>query len=335
MADNGGRERTPRNLQGLLRLAVAEQGGPTEGASAAPSSALSSLSQAEIVERRRFLDSVLNSMSTDVVGIMRNSIDILLKPETESTNEEEETNEKIEALDQLMELVDNLDFATDFEKIGGFSILQPCLKSENAAIRHKTAELIAELVQNHPYCQKAAKDCKLLEDLLRLLDFDEDETVRIKCLYAISALLRDNVEAQDEFTERDGFSVVLRAIQSDVEKLKIKSAFLLSALCSQRPSIKDTLCNMGFVEQLIALIQKDHEPAQEHVIAALLSLVTDHQSGIQECQREELNLKNILNEKIKLLTGTDQYLEELEYCNKLMAACFNHSDNENNHFEER
>lgn len=54
----------------------------------------------------------------------------------------------------------------------------------------------------------------------------------------------------------DGYSVLLRALQSPVEKLQIKSAFLLSNLCSKEDStdIKHTLVKMGFIEQAVGLL---------------------------------------------------------------------------------
>ena len=56
----------------------------------------------------------------------------------------------------------------------------------------------------------------------------------------------------------DGYSVLLRAMQSSVEKLQIKSAFLLSSLCSRNNSndIKYTLVKMGFIEQAAGLLSR-------------------------------------------------------------------------------
>jgi hypothetical protein len=45
-----------------------------------------------------------------------------------------------------------------------------------------------------------------------------------------TGLVRDFPDAQKEFTDNDGFSVLMRAMQQDVEKLKIKAAFMLSAV---------------------------------------------------------------------------------------------------------
>lgn len=58
---------------------------------------------------------------------------------------------------------------------------------------------------------------------------------------SVSGLVRDNEEALKEFGNADGYSVLLRALQSDVVKLNIKAAFLLTALCSQNPDIKGFL----------------------------------------------------------------------------------------------
>lgn len=54
----------------------------------------------------------------------------------------------------------------------------------------------------------------------------------------------------------DGYSVLLRAMQSPVEKLQIKSAFLLSSLCNKDGSndVKYILIKMGFVEQAAGLL---------------------------------------------------------------------------------
>jgi len=54
----------------------------------------------------------------------------------------------------------------------------------------------------------------------------------------------------------DGYSVLLRAMQSSIEKLQIKSAFLLSSLCSRNNAndVKYTLVKMGFIEQAAGLL---------------------------------------------------------------------------------
>lgn len=103
-------------------------------------------------------------------------------------------------------------------------------------------------------------EANVLPTLLSMVDTDINDIVRIKALYAVSCkyrsvnlnssvilvltvnffigLIRDNDAGLKEFADKDGYSVLLRALQSDIEKLNIKSAFLLSSLCNQKPHIK-------------------------------------------------------------------------------------------------
>lgn len=54
----------------------------------------------------------------------------------------------------------------------------------------------------------------------------------------------------------DGYSILLRAMQSSIKKLQIKSAFLLSSLCNKENvnDLKLTLVNMGLIEQATGLL---------------------------------------------------------------------------------
>ena len=104
-----------------------------------------------------------------------------------------------------------------------------------------------------------------------------------------------------QFLSMDGFSVLMRAMQQQVQKLKVKSAFLLQNLLVGHPEHKGelpasaqaprqtpghgdgmgtafltptalppgTLCSMGMVQQLVALVRTEHSPFHEHVLRAL------------------------------------------------------------------
>ena len=61
--------------------------------------------------------------------------------------------------------------------------------------------------------------------------------------YSHTGLTRDYLEGQDVFMKNDGLSVLLRAMQSDIEKLKIKAAFMLCSLLQSRPAVKGILLN--------------------------------------------------------------------------------------------
>ncbi|KAL7989989.1 hypothetical protein Chor_012655 [Crotalus horridus] len=135
-----------------------------------------------------------------------------------------------------------------------------------------------------------------MRKLLRLLDHDPSEAVRIKALFAISwdeisgwdvnlelnweplgiidilvhhCLVRAQEAGLQQFLRLDGFSVLMRAMQSNVQKLKVKSAFLLQNLLINHSEQKETFCSMGMVQQLVVLVQSEHSTFHEHVLGAL------------------------------------------------------------------
>lgn len=75
---------------------------------------------------------------------------------------------------------------SDFHKIGGFTILYPCLKSVHPKIRAGGCELLAVLCQNNPYCQQIILDNEFVPKLLNMIENDEDLQVVVKALYALS-----------------------------------------------------------------------------------------------------------------------------------------------------
>lgn len=80
------------------------------------------------------------------------------------------------------------------------------------------------------------------------------------CIWCIlnTGIVRENTTSLKYMEINDGYSVLLRALQSPVEKLQIKSAFLLSNLCSKENSdeIKYTLVRMGFIKQAVGLLSR-------------------------------------------------------------------------------
>lgn len=73
-----------------------------------------------------------------------------------------------------------------------------------------------------------------------------------------TGIVRGNLKSLKHMDTHDGYSVLLRAMQSPVQKLQIKSAFLLSSLCSRENSndVKYTLLKMGFIEQAAGLLPR-------------------------------------------------------------------------------
>ncbi|XP_034992284.1 hsp70-binding protein 1 [Zootoca vivipara] len=318
----------PRNLQGLLQMAV------TAGnAEPAPMEPMSD-------ERRQWLQEAMVEAfrgQVDEVEQMKECLR-LLEPSTPGAERGGESSEEAHsdlenkegALDLLAELCENLDNAADFCKLEGMRLLaHRYLEHEEQELRWRAAHLVGTCAQNVPKVQEQALALGCMRKLLKLLDHDPSEAVRIKALFAISCLVRAQEAGLQQFLRLDGFSVLMRAMQSNVQKLKVKSAFLLQNLLINHPEQKEALCSMGMVQQLVALIRSEHSTFHEHVLGALCSLVTDFPQGVRECQEPDLALEALLKERCQLLKDQEEFQEELDFCEALLRLCFHGQPDDN------
>ncbi|XP_063974999.1 hsp70-binding protein 1-like isoform X2 [Diachasmimorpha longicaudata] len=238
--------RKPENLQSLLKFALEaiDCYDPLQETYFAPMED----------ERKKFLNEALNSLTVSMVKEIQKSIRILRK--VPKLSPEDDPSEYENALEMITENVDDIDIARDFYKVGGFRILKPCLNSPHASIRWKAADLIAALSQNALFCQNEIVQMDILPILLNMVDSDSSDQARIKSLYAVSCTVRGSKLALLAMKDIDGYSTLMKALQSPVEKLKIKAAFLLSSLCNgeEAEPLRMKLIDEGLIEQTIELL---------------------------------------------------------------------------------
>ncbi|XP_054761986.2 hsp70-binding protein 1-like [Lytechinus pictus] len=279
-------------------------------------------------EKKEFLNKVFNDMLRDEVKEMKEHIEVLKRIQDSETEEDQE--EKEERLEALLDLCETIDNAQDFLKVGGVSVAMVLCRDPSSEVRWRALDLLAMTVQNNPFNQNAMVEQDALKLFIELLDNDRAYQVRVKALYAISCLVRENELAQDALVKEDGFSSMMRAMQSDIEKLQIKAAFLLSALLWEQPKFNEALHSMGMVQQLISLLlQTEHKLYHEHVMSAILHLVSQHAGCRADSLIPDLNFRGFLEERMKELNGKEEYLEELEYCQKLTALYAAEAQNDN------
>ncbi|XP_029199868.2 hsp70-binding protein 1-like [Acropora millepora] len=311
----GSGRRYRRNLQGLLQFAVDHNDDPQGDTS----SAFQEMSE----ERKQWLQEALCSVTEDTyVKRMMEHLQVLDKPDND---DEEELEKKEDAFDGLQEIVDNIDNANDFHKIGGFHVMLKCLSSEQSSMRWRAADILAVCVQNNPYGQNAALEMAMLPVLCGLLESDQSEQVQVKALFAISSLTRAFSPAEEAFLKDDGFSLLMRSMQGSSDKLVAKAAFMLWNMLVSNPSYKDTLFKMGFIEQLVGLLHKPQKPSDEHIIRLLTEFVNDYPQGIDECHRPEFELEKLVNAKMTSMADEDEDRFEgaILNCKNLLSICFN------------
>lgn len=322
--------RNPRDIQGLLRYCIENVPQMQSNTDSESDSTLNPMND----ERREWLNSALNSITNNCVQQMLKCIHIIndgLKS-FESTNgviSLETVSEMESVIDTLIDYTGDLDNASDFYKIGGFSVFRPLLESKSDILRSKACELLSECVQNHTICQTYALNEDLLKILVKLLDEEDNENVRIKSVYAISSLIRDNEDAQQLFeNELNGFAILLHAMQSNTShdnKLRIKISFLITSL-SRKQSVCQTLYNTGFLMQMIGLLHGRHDSSHQYLMEALFAIVSQHKLSKHECLRKELGLKSLLKEKMDYLKGKPEFSEEEQYVKDLYELCFIDND---------
>lgn len=221
----------------------------------------------------------------------------------------------VACLANVEQYIDVVDYAKDFEKMGGFLVVPDLLDFPSPNVRIATCTLTAELVQNNAKCQKAALIC--LPKLVRLLDIESDDEVRLKALYAVSCLVRQNKEAYAEFEKLGGSPIIGKILlQSSVDRLRTKASFLVSTLCEQEESFRNILTSSKFVEEACRLLPQVSGQCREYVLSTLLLL--SRTSPRVGAVLLEGSSDSTLRQFVAEHTGVDQYREEVEYSKELL-----------------
>ncbi|XP_071957144.1 hsp70-binding protein 1-like [Antedon mediterranea] len=307
---SGSRNQPDQSLSGILQLAVentVQSDEPVER-------------EEMTEEKKEFLRNVFNDLHCDEAKEMKKTVDNI-KPLLGSSHEND-TLVKASLLEHLQDLCQTIDNASDFHKIGGTAILKELLNDPSSEVRWNTAELIAMVSQNNPYSQNVLLNHDMIPVLFDLVDKDDADIVRVKALYAISCMVRDHEPCLEAFTANDGFSYLVRAMQGCITKLRIKASFLLNSILRMDSKHKDVVQQMGMVDQLVSMLQTDHDNTHEYVMLSLLTLVQDHTAAQSDAKNPCLHLHKLLKDRQEMLKGKEEFQEELEYSHELIKLLF-------------
>lgn len=313
------------NLQDVLRLAIEASDPATDGA--APSNPQSSEMDPD---RRQFLEKVLSQMSVDPIDQLRRAIgtihNLLNDLEKGAENPDDITSDIASVVDGvIIDLIGSIDFARDFYKLAGLALIKRLIASQNLLLIIKACDILAESAQNNLNVQTVLLENGILKMLVNLLRGSNDEIVKVKALYAISCLIRDNPRAIHAFDKQcDGLSALLQAIQfsSATNKLRMKASFLISSLSCSSSTLRDTMIEMGFIDEIAALLHSEHDASHEYLASTLFSLITSTDKAKQECRREELGLERVARDRIEEMKDQPQNAKEVEIYEDILKECF-------------
>lgn len=272
------------NLNAILRWTI--EHGHKEDAPANARSYAKEMSQ----ERRAWLQEALANMvdTTDVIDIVAKRLKGLDEDgETPlELSEEELVRAQEQTLEEMLVVVDNIDFARDFGQIGGAEALLSLLKSPHAGLRWRSAEVVATVVQNNPACQDMMLGFDILPVLSAMVESDADAVVRTKALLAIASQVRGHPASMDIFLGKlGGLSIMRQVLERNRGSAKCAAArkilFLIPGILDLRPTFGRRALDAGLVETVFeycfAGVQEgntgyEHSPLRECALRASIAL---------------------------------------------------------------
>jgi formyltetrahydrofolate hydrolase len=314
--DQEERELRVKNLQGMLRWAQEHGDLPSNPGE------VQEMSE-EMKEKADFFYKAINSLTVDVVQKLKDAV-ITLQMDDSAENAEEK---KLEALDTLEEMVDDLNFAEDFNKMGGLLLVSHALDSQFLSVQQQSAEIIALVVGNHEPLQQVALNMGLLRQLQTLLQSATGKGLVAKLLRAISATLNGNPMNSKIFTDGGGANLLADVLREhgDNERIVTKLSFLVSGLVHDYPKISNAIGNnTDMISRLLQILGRplDIEMTKEQTARALAMLC----SKSNEChgklvveKETSASLFNARLEEIEQVEEDDSHKEERTHLELLLA----------------
>ncbi|ESN90480.1 hypothetical protein HELRODRAFT_166151 [Helobdella robusta] len=337
MSEEKPQSRHTPNLQGILRFCTEITTHEND-----TGSTFSSMSE----EQKQWLKDALESVgANDPVKKMIEYLKIILKS-SDSGDLKNDVEQKEVALEELACFCEDIDLANDFYKIGGFDIFPLLLNGSDESLKWKAAELLAVLIQNNPFCQEKVLDGGIILEILlqKLKNENECTDVKVKCLYAASCLARECERGRKELIKLNGLNAIINLMHSDVEKLQIKSLFLINSLCIESNEIRgfillwnscltvsqtllkffesDLLNSLNIMDDLTQLIQSETSTTVHgFAVKALINLILDNELMREKLKSAKYDLKASLEKRLNGLKEDKDYQEEVDEL-KLLLKIF-------------
>ncbi|XP_057497196.1 hsp70 nucleotide exchange factor FES1 isoform X2 [Actinidia eriantha] len=183
------------------------------------------------------------------------------------------------ALQELLVLVEPIDNANDLHKLGGLAIIIRELNNPDSEIRTTSAWILGKASQNNPVIQKQVLELGGLTKLMKMVKSSFLEEAR-KALYAVSALIRNNLDGQELFYAEAG-DLMLQEILSNSSidiTLRRKSVFLVADLAESQLGTRNKaevpfFSNSFFLKSVVELTASTDLDLQEKALVAIKNLL--------------------------------------------------------------
>eukprot|EP00753_Platysulcus_tardus_P012584 PLAT3455.1.p1 GENE.PLAT3455.1~~PLAT3455.1.p1 ORF type:complete len:355 (+),score=186.24 PLAT3455.1:161-1225(+) len=272
-------------------------------------------------ERKKFLEEAVREWVVDAVERMGKLMDAVKAEETD----EEAVAAKEAALDALLDMVDNIDTARDFVKLGGVVYLLQNLDSASAGVAALSAEVLATLVQNNPQVQTWVMEFDSLEKLMDVVG-DEERAAKVtyKSLLAISGLVREHEDALGQFLDNDGLLLLSACLAREDAKLRRRVLFMLRHILFADAGGKEMFLKLGILPAVVACVPHDDLDVRENALHVLLACVDGCPGNLAALREDDLQLQLLLSRRRDALeaAGDDAYPGEVEVLLQLQGILF-------------
>ena len=151
-----------------------------------------------------------------------------------------EVEEILNILYNLEYLLHHVDNAKVFADMQGMSkIVSPCLNGTNSEIKAEALRLLGAAVQSNPKVQLEALQNDFVQKLLHILVTNTKIEVKSRCLFALSALIRQFPAAQKVWIDHGGVEIFGKILLDDQLQVQMKVMKLINDLIIERQNLQE------------------------------------------------------------------------------------------------
>ncbi|XP_050463604.1 nucleotide exchange factor Sil1 isoform X2 [Cataglyphis hispanica] len=151
-----------------------------------------------------------------------------------------EIEEVLDLLNNLEYLLHQIDNAKIFSDMDGLTkIISPCLNGTNNEIKLEALRLLGAAAQSNPKVQAKALENDFIQKVLHVLSTNNKIEVKSRCLYALSALIRQFPAAQKAWIDHGGLQLFGKILYDDQLQIQMKSIKLINDLIIERQNLQE------------------------------------------------------------------------------------------------
>mmetsp|Transcript_8203 Transcript_8203/g.16163 ORF Transcript_8203/g.16163 Transcript_8203/m.16163 type:complete len:266 (+) Transcript_8203:13093-13890(+) len=189
-------------------------------------------------ETRKWLSEAFEHYTIDEGKLLREASNVISAQE--QGNDQEELDKKLEAMDRIEDVIENMEASRTLARIGGLEpIVKAMLGSSYSELRLRCTKVFSSCVQNNPKVQKTALDLESMDGLIFASRLEESIELREAYVTALSALVRGEFEeTRLAFIEKEGLRLISELLSSPPSLRTHKKVLLLLTDLLYHESVK-------------------------------------------------------------------------------------------------